>query len=147
MAEVVNLIDRVIAQVPQSDNETVQKAERKALARYLPVITKENYKDFRRSLTEKLGGKVIDDMGALPAIAEAHASAIAKLEATHAKVERRAVQGARAFGALLGLAGGAILAAAIILMMQDVIWATATDSFREQAMTGALLRGSESAGE
>lgn len=41
-----------------------------------------------------------------------------------------------------GIAGvvlGAVLACAAIFTMQKVIWDTATRSFREQAMTGALL--------
>ena len=38
--------------------------------------------------------------------------------------------------------GGALTAMAI-LWAQDVIWATAARNFREQAMTGAILRGGE----
>lgn len=42
-------------------------------------------------------------------------------------------------GAVVGIVAGALLACMAIFTMQRVIWDTAARSFREQAMTGALL--------
>lgn len=44
-------------------------------------------------------------------------------------------------GAVAGIVAGALLACIAIFTMQSVIWDTAARSFREQAMTGAILSG------
>ena len=44
-------------------------------------------------------------------------------------------------GAVVGIVAGALLACVAIFTMQRVIWDTAARSFREQAMTGAILSG------
>lgn len=46
-------------------------------------------------------------------------------------------------GGLLGVCIGAMLASALIFAMQGMIWDTAARNFREQAMTGAILRAGE----
>jgi hypothetical protein len=45
----------------------------------------------------------------------------------------------RWLGFAIGVPAGMILACGAIFAMQGIIWDTATRSFREQAMTGALI--------
>jgi hypothetical protein len=53
--------------------------------------------------------------------------------------ERKHVRGALGWGMLWGFITGGAFATIVIMLMQGIIWDTAARSFREQAMTGAML--------
>jgi hypothetical protein len=64
--------------------------------------------------------------------AERDARPTAGEEAKHGRHQRW-------LGFAIGVPAGMILACGAIFAMQGIIWDTATRSFREQAMTGALI--------
>lgn len=76
-----------------------------------------------------------------------HAGAMAAQLAGFEREEAKAVNAAYHRGALhwspISMIVGAALACAAVFTMQGVIWDTATQAFREQAMTGAILSAGE----
>lgn len=89
----------------------------------------------RQELLQALGVQKLEDASELAQIrAERDARPTRAEELKHGR--HRFYQ-----GAVAGIVAGALLACIAIFTMQSVIWDTAARSFREQAMTGAILSG------
>ena len=89
----------------------------------------------RQELLQALGVQKLEDASELAHIrAERDARPTQAEELKHGR--HRFYQ-----GAVVGIVAGALLACVAIFTMQRVIWDTAARSFREQAMTGAILSG------
>ena len=86
----------------------------------------------RAEMLTALGVKALEDVTAIPAMKADLDARWQREEAKHGRF--RFYQ-----GGVLGITAGIILGCAMILAMQDAIWDAATRSFREQAMTGAIL--------
>ena len=87
----------------------------------------------RTDMLKALGVQALEDASQLSQIrAERDARPTASEEQKHGRF--RFYQ-----GTAVGMIAGALLACIAIFAMQGVIWDTAARSFREQAMTGALL--------
>ena len=128
----LTLVSEVMAADPAA-SEAEDRAIRKVLDRYTPSIAKRARQSERHGLLLALGAQSIEE-----------ASEVAKLKAelserpTHPELKKHGRHN-RWMGGLFGYCAGVVSAAAIILVMQGVIWNTAAHSFREQAMTGAIL--------
>lgn len=90
----------------------------------------------RAEMLKTLGVKALEDVTAIPVMRADLDARWQREEAKHGRF--RFYQGAS-----LGICAGALLGCALILLMQDAIWDAATRSFREQAMTGAILSAQE----
>jgi hypothetical protein len=89
----------------------------------------------KRALAElaKIGLQTQEEYSQLAQLrAERDARPTAGEEAKHGRHQRW-------LGFAIGVPAGMILACAAIFAMQGIIWDTATRSFREQAMTGAII--------
>ena len=110
-----------------------QAADRKVLARYIGSISKTCYAEERRRVLSEIGAKSIEEFAQVPILrAERDARVSIDEERKHGRHQRW-------LGFAIGVPAGMILACGAIFAMQGVIWDTATRSFREQAMTGALI--------
>lgn len=101
----LKLIDRVIEQVPQSENPAVRTMERKALQRYLPAITKENYATYEAELTRSLGGYTLEQLKARKLNQDAHESELDRLT----KERIQWIKEAKAHGRYQGVSFAAIV--------------------------------------
>ena len=98
---------------------------------------KEGRQAREREILATLGTQTLQDASQLTQLRqERDARPTAQEEAKHGR--HRFYQ-----GATLGLIIGAALGCLAIFSMQGVIWDTATQAFREQAMTGAILSAGE----
>jgi hypothetical protein len=109
----------------------------KLLDKYSPTIAKQAAARERASLLTKLGAQTLEEASQLATLRqERDARPTASEEAKHGR-----------FRFYQGVAVGGIVFSAItclaIFAMQGVIWDTAARSFREQAMTGAILSAGE----
>ncbi len=87
----------------------------------------------RKDMLQALGIQRIEEASQLAILrAERDARPTAGEEAKHGRHQRW-------LGFAIGVPAGMILACGAIFAMQGIIWDTATRSFREQAMTGALI--------
>jgi hypothetical protein len=87
----------------------------------------------RKDMLQALGIQRIEEASQLAQLrAERDARPTAGEEAKHGRHQRW-------LGFAIGVPAGMILACGAIFAMQGIIWDTATRSFREQAMTGALI--------
>jgi hypothetical protein len=87
----------------------------------------------RKDMLQALGIQRIEEASQLAQLrAERDARPTAGEEAKHGRHQRW-------LGFAIGVPAGMILACGAIFAMQGIIWDTATRSFREQAMTGAII--------
>jgi hypothetical protein len=87
----------------------------------------------RKDMLQALGIQRIEEASQLAQLrAERDARPTVGEEAKHGRHQRW-------LGFAIGVPVGMILACAAIFAMQGIIWDTATRSFREQAMTGAII--------
>ena len=87
----------------------------------------------RKDMLQALGVQRIEEASQLAQLrAERDARPTTGEEAKHGRHQRW-------LGFAIGVPAGMILACGAIFAMQGIIWDTATRSFREQAMTGALI--------
>ena len=125
----LKLIDRVIEQVPQSENPAVRTMERKALQRYLPAITKENYATYEAELTRSLGGYTLEQLKARKLNQDAHESELDRLT----KERIQWIKEAKAHGFWRGISVGAvILVPAAVFGMWGVMTLTRMDVIAAQ---------------
>lgn len=87
----------------------------------------------RRDLLARLGAQAIEEASQLAILRKERDERPTRAE------EAKHVRGAMGWGMLWGAILGAAIMCAAIFIMQGVIWDTAARSFREQAMTGAML--------
>lgn len=95
----------------------------------------------RMDIQRAAGVAAIEEISLLAQVRLEHAAHMQANESRWEREERKYGAGKFWLGAAFGISIGLVAAAAIILAMQGVIWDTAIASFREQAMTGALLSG------
>jgi hypothetical protein len=87
----------------------------------------------RKDMLQALGVQRIEEASQLAQLrAERDARPTVGEEAKHGRHQRW-------LGFAIGVPAGMILACGAIFAMQGIIWDTATRSFREQAMTGAII--------
>lgn len=103
---------------------------------------------YAAAIREGIRRQKLKQTEATEAMRAAQADEVARVQAASATqaaaMQRLAVRHGRWLGGAVGLLIGTVLACVGILAMQGVIWDTAAQSFREQAMTGAILRSAES---
>lgn len=133
-ARKLTLVDAALAEVPH--DEKAEPALRRTLQAFAPSIAKAARKAEREAIFAAVGARSIDDLALLPKVKQ-------ELREGHEREEAKHAIGNRWRGRVEGIIAGAALACLAIFIMQGVIWDTAARSFREQAMTGALLSSQE----
>lgn len=136
---IVQDVEDAFADLPEPQDETERKrrdGEKLICNRYYPSLVKRAKAEERAAVLAQVGAKTLEEISTVPAIK-------AEMQSQHAAQIRLALRHGRWFGGAIGMAVGAALACASILAMQSVIWDTAAQNFREQAMTGALLRSGD----
>jgi hypothetical protein len=127
----LKLVDYALAEVPHKEQD--EPVIRKILDRFGPSIAKKARQDERAGIFQALGAQNLEEASQLARVrAERDARPTPAEEAKHCV-------GNRWRGRVEGIVIGAMLACLAIFAMQQVIWDTAARSFREQAMTGAML--------
>lgn len=95
----------------------------------------------RQDLQRAAGVATLEEISLLAQVRQEHAQELQRVETQWQREERKHGRHQRWLGLSFGIPIGMVFACIAIFLMQGVIWQTATDAFREQAMTGALLSG------
>ena len=100
---------------------------------------REGREEREREILQQAGVAAIDEISMLAQIRAEHDAEKRQIELRWFREEQKHGGGKWWQGYAFGLVCGVPASAAIILLMQGVIWDTAARNFREQAMTGAVL--------
>lgn len=121
-----------LAQTPQAQQASAAAQLKKLNDGHRAKGAQEGRAAERKELIERFGQAVFDQFNMLDAFE-------AKLRAGYEREEQKHGRHQRWLGFAIGVPAGMILACGAIFAMQGIIWDTATRSFREQAMTGAII--------
>lgn len=100
---------------------------------------KEGRKREREELLHQAGAQVLDDIGLIASVTQAHQAELQRVELQNAREERKAVSGGKWRGRAEGLLGGLVIASLVFVFVIREMTAMAYERALQSAQQGVLM--------